>query len=62
MALAAEIGIAAAYDTVGKKIKTYKTKVFHVLKNPVQCSLEVGKGIIEAGGKVQVSWSCIQKR
>ena len=34
---------AAVCDIAGRKISTSKTQVLHVLKNRVQCSLQVGK-------------------
>ena len=35
-------GLAAAYNFATMKISTSKTKVFHLLRNPVPCSLQVG--------------------
>ena len=34
-------GFAAACDIAGMKISTSKTEVLHLLRNPVQCSLQV---------------------
>ena len=33
---------AAACDIAGRKISTSKTEMLHLLRNPVQCSLQVG--------------------
>ena len=36
-------GFAAACDIAGMKISISKTEVLHLLRNPVQCSLQVGR-------------------
>ena len=36
-------GFTAACDITGMKISTSKTEVLHPSRNPVQCSLQVGR-------------------
>ena len=52
-------GFAAACDIAGVKISTSKTEVLHLLRNFVQCFLQVGSLSLKQVEKSLVSWGCI---